>query len=75
MCRRQLHVQPSLGHLQVVLTSLKNTVHKVEGVYNDDEISFILHISCSSIGVEGSTFGVLGFGCEVVERINEKCVR
>ena len=37
---------PTFGNHQVVLTSLKNIVLEVGFVYNDGEISFILHISC-----------------------------
>ena len=44
--------RPTLGHHQVVLTSLKNTVHEVEVVYSDDEISFILHISRYLLGLK-----------------------
>ena len=65
--------RPTLGHHQVVLSSLK-TVHEVEGVYSDDEISFILHIYCYLLGLKVVGLVVLDFGCGVVERIGRCCI-
>jgi hypothetical protein len=56
-----------LGHHQVVPTSLKSTVKRCLFIYCDDEISFILHMSCLSVGskgvcIIGSRFWVWGGG-------------
>ena len=61
--------RPSLGHHQVVFTSLKNTVHEVEVVI----VMTRSHSSCiflvNLLGLKVVYLVVLGFGCGVVERI------
>jgi hypothetical protein len=58
---------PFLGHHQVVPTSLKSTVLRCLFIYCDDEISFVLHMPCLSVGnkvvlIIGSGFWVWGGG-------------
>jgi hypothetical protein len=55
-----------------VQTSLKSIVHEVKFICCDDEISFILHMSCSSTGVNVVHWMVLGFG--VVEKDRTVCI-
>ena len=55
--------RPLLGHHQVVLTSLKSTVHEAKLFYCDDEISFITRMSVNLFRVKvvrigGSRFWV-----------------
>ena len=73
MCRRQLRVsaysRPSSGCAH----QPKNTVHEGEVVYSDEEISFILHISCYLLRLKVGLV-VLGFGCGIVDRIGRCCI-